>query len=139
MEDQNLLDPPNSAPPSIPSPGAESLTRVGTRLPTRSTSRATSKPLKIWNTIWDDWYEKTGKVLIRIVIKIRMAKFTDILINFQCQVWKECLYTYSIFYRRTQDHQKGNNVSNKDQVEKRGKEIRRLQKKKNFSFNEMFI
>ena len=74
MEDQNLLDPPNSAPPSIPSPGAESLTRVGTRLPTRSTSRATSKPLKIWNTIWDDWYEKTGKVLIRIVIKIKMAE-----------------------------------------------------------------
>ena len=60
MEEHQLLELPSATPPPVP--GTESPVRPTIKLPTRAPSAATSRPKKIWNSIWDDWYTKTGKV-----------------------------------------------------------------------------
>ena len=68
MEEGDLLVPPQSPPPSIPGGGGhDSLGRVLTRLPQRRVTNGNSagKPIAtMWNAVWDEWYKKTGKVLL---------------------------------------------------------------------------
>ena len=72
MEEGDSLVQPESPPPPIPEGGgADTLGRVPTRLPQRRVTSANTrvnnagKPIAtIWNAVWDEWYKKTGKVII---------------------------------------------------------------------------
>ena len=62
MEDEQLLQLPIVSPPPIPGSESQINSQHSVKLPSRAPSTATSRPMKIWNAIWDDWYQKTGKV-----------------------------------------------------------------------------
>ena len=62
MEDEQLLQLPSVSPPPIPGAESQINSQHSVKLPSRAPSTATSRPMKIWNAIWDDWYQKTGKV-----------------------------------------------------------------------------
>jgi len=61
MEDEQLLQLPSVSPPPIPGAESQINSQHSVKLPSRAPSTATSRPMKIWNAIWDDWYQKTGK------------------------------------------------------------------------------
>ncbi len=72
MEEGESLVQPESPPPPIPGAGGtDTLGRVPTRLPQRRVTNANTrvpnagKPIAtIWNAVWDEWYKKTGKVIL---------------------------------------------------------------------------